>query len=118
MDKIGVKEDSVASEPLKRMGSIMRPMTDEERKIFQSLVDEGFAQFKDAIKQGRPKFRKDSKTLDRLATGQIYSAQQAKKEGSSIGSGSSTTPCSGPWNWPTSRGPRSTWCAIAGKSIC
>ncbi len=81
MDKAGVKEDSVASEPLKRMGSITRPMTEPERKIFQSLVDDGFTQFKAVIKQGRPKFRKDPAALDRLATGQIYSAAQAKAAG-------------------------------------
>jgi protease-4 len=81
MAKVGVREDSIASEPLKHMGSFARPMTDEERKIFQSLVDEGFTQFKAVIKQGRPKFRKDPTALDRLATGQIYSATQAKNAG-------------------------------------
>ena len=35
MDKIGAKEDSVLSAPLKGMGSLSRPLTGKERKIFQ-----------------------------------------------------------------------------------
>ena len=62
------------------MGSIARKMTDEERKIFQELVDDGFTQFKDVIKQGRPKFRKDPAALDKLATGQVFTAEQALEE--------------------------------------
>lgn len=81
MDKVGVKEDSVASDRLKHMGTFTRPMTEEERKIFQALVEDSFGQFKDVIKLGRPKFRRDPKALDRLATGQVYSANQAKTQG-------------------------------------
>ena len=43
----GMKEDSIASHPLKGMGSFAKPMTDEEREIFQALVDDGFTRFKD-----------------------------------------------------------------------
>jgi protease IV len=81
MGKLGVQEDVVASGPLKTMGSVARKMTPEERKIFQALVDEGFTQFKAVIKQGRPKFRQDSAALDKLATGQIFTAQQALESG-------------------------------------
>jgi len=77
----GIEEDSIASHKLKNMGSFARPLTEEERAIFQELVEESFAQFKDVIKQGRPKFRKDPGALDELATGQIYSAQQALELG-------------------------------------
>ena len=66
---------------LKTMGSFARKMTDEEREIFQELVDEGFTQFKDVIKQGRPKFRQDPAALDKLATGQVFTAEQASDNG-------------------------------------
>ncbi len=79
MQKWGIQEDAVASDPLKTMGSFARKMTDRERKIFQELVDEGFTQFKDVIKSGRPNFRKDPSALDKLATGQVFTAQQALK---------------------------------------
>jgi protease IV len=77
----GIQDDAVASDPLKTMGSIARKMTPKEREIFQELVDQGFTQFKDAIKQGRPKFQKDSAALDKLATGQVYTAKQALENG-------------------------------------
>ena len=53
LENWGVKEDSVSSDRLKNMGTFARPMTQEERQIFQSLVDESFARFKDVIKQAR-----------------------------------------------------------------
>lgn len=81
MQKWGIQEDAIASHHLKGMGSIARKMTDEERKIFQGLVDEGFTQFKDVIKHGRPKFREDPDALDKLATGQVFTAQQALQNG-------------------------------------
>ena len=81
MQKWGIEEDQIASHRLKGMGSIARKMTEEERKIFQALVDEGFTQFKDVIKQGRPLFMQDPAALDKLATGQIYTAEQALRSG-------------------------------------
>ena len=81
MQKWGIQDDAVASDPLKTMGSIARTMTPQEREIFQELVDQGFTQFKEAIKQGRPKFREDPAALDKLATGQIYTAEQALQSG-------------------------------------
>jgi protease-4 len=77
----GIQDDAVASGPLKTMGSIARQMTPRERKIFQELVDQGFAQFKNAIQEGRPKFKKDPAALDQLATGQVYTAKQALDTG-------------------------------------
>lgn len=81
LEKWGVKEDSIASHRLKGMGSITRPMTEEERRIFQGLVDEAFGRFKEVVKQGRPKFRANPDALDKLATGQIFTAQQALDHG-------------------------------------
>lgn len=77
----GIQEDTIASHKLKTMGSFAKPMTPEEKEIFQTLVDQSFTQFKDVIKSGRPKFAKDPKALDALATGQVFSAQQALKNG-------------------------------------
>jgi protease-4 len=81
MEKWGIQEDAIASHRLKGMGSMTRKMTPEERKILQQLVDDGFTRFKDIVKQGRPKFRKDPAALDKLATGQVYTADQALKNG-------------------------------------
>jgi protease IV len=81
MEKCGIQEDAVVSHRLKEMGAITHKMTPEERKIFQQLVNDGFTQFKEVIKQGRPKFLQDPAALDKLATGQVYTADQALKLG-------------------------------------
>jgi len=81
LENWGVKEDSIASHRLKGMGSITRPMTEEERRIFQGLVDEAFGRFKEVVKQGRPKFHANPDALDKLATGQIFTSQQALEHG-------------------------------------
>jgi protease IV len=81
MEKCGIQDDAITSHHLKDMGSITRQMTPEERKIFQQLVEEGFTQFKNVIKDGRPKFRQDPAALDKLATGQVYTSEQALKLG-------------------------------------
>lgn len=79
--KLGIKEDSIASHRLKGMGSFLRPMTEEERAIFQQLVDDSFSRFKEIVREGRPRFRQKPEELDKLATGQVFTAQQAKDAG-------------------------------------
>ncbi len=80
-DKLGVKEDSIASHRLKGMGSPLRPMTEEERAIFQQLVDDSFTRFKEIVREGRPRFQQKPGELDKLATGQVFTALQAKEAG-------------------------------------
>jgi protease IV len=81
MKELGVEEDGIASNPLKKMGSMTRPMTDQERKIFQALVTDGFDRFKTVVQSGRPKFKQDPDALDKVATGQIFTADQAVQNG-------------------------------------
>lgn len=80
-DKYGIEEDAIVSHRLKDMGSLGRQMTDEEKEIFQTLVDEGFERFKEIIRDNRTRFSKDPEALNKLATGQVYTAQQAKDSG-------------------------------------
>jgi protease-4 len=75
MDRFEIKEDSIKSHRLKQMGSPFKHMTDEEKQIFQTLVDESFNGFKDIVKSGRPKL--DDATLTKVATGQIFTTDQA-----------------------------------------
>lgn len=79
--KLGVFEDPITSGPNKAMGSPLIPLSDEHRKIFQDLVDDSFIRFKDIVKKGRPRFAENPKELDDLATGQVYSANQALELG-------------------------------------
>lgn len=76
-----VSDDSIASGPLKQMGSLTKQMSPEERKILQTLVDETFARFKQIVGEGRPSLAEDAKKLDAVATGQIFTAPQALERG-------------------------------------
>ena len=80
-DKLGVAEDSVASGPLKEMGTLSRPMTEQERTLFQGLVDDSFTRFKEIVRSGRLKFQKDPAALNKLATGQVFAAERAQENG-------------------------------------
>jgi len=77
MEKWAIKDDSIASHPLKDMGSPTVTMTEEEREIFQTLIDDMLDDFKDRIKEGRPMFRDNPADLDAIATGQVFTAEQA-----------------------------------------
>jgi protease-4 len=81
LKEIGVDDDSVVSAPLKQMGSPTKPMTDEERKVLQELVNESFKGFKDIVLSGRPKLKDDQAALDAATTGQIFTAKQALERG-------------------------------------
>lgn len=81
LSRLGVETDPILSAPLKDMGSLFRKMTPEERGIFQSLVDKSLARFKDVIRSGRAKFADDPALLDRIATGQIFTANEALELG-------------------------------------
>ena len=79
MEKIGLTANAVVSGPRKDMGSPFRAMTEEERSIFQSLIDSFYQRFLSVIKEGRPNLSAD--TIRKLADGRVYSGEQAKALG-------------------------------------
>lgn len=80
-EKIGVKSDPIVSGPYKSMGSMTRPLTDEERSIFQSIINDSFVRFKKIIRDSRKEFAETPEKLDEIATGQVYTADQALENG-------------------------------------
>ena len=74
---IGVEMNPVVSGPYKTMGSIAKPMTEEERALFQRLIDDNFDRFKEVIREGREHFANNPEELDQVATGQIFTANDA-----------------------------------------
>ncbi|QDU54273.1 Putative signal peptide peptidase SppA [Aeoliella mucimassa] len=72
-----IENDSIATHPLKEILSMTKEMTEEQREILQTLVDEMLDDFKDKIKAGRPVFQEHPQDLDEIATGQIFSTDQA-----------------------------------------
>ncbi|MDR2705417.1 MAG: signal peptide peptidase SppA [Planctomycetaceae bacterium] len=80
-EKIGVESTPITSGPLKAMGSFSKRMSDKEKEVWQRLVDDSFKRFKQVIRDGRSVFANDAEKLDQLATGQIYTAAEAKEHG-------------------------------------
>lgn len=81
LQRYEIADDSLTSHPNKQMLSMTRPMSDEHRQILGRYLTAAFDRFKEVVKQGRPAFRADSAALDRLATGEIFTADQAKQHG-------------------------------------
>jgi protease IV len=81
LEKIDVRDDSIASNPLKMMGSPTRdfpePIRAEEQKILQGLVDSSFDSFKEIVLASRPALRDDQNAQQAVFTGRIFTARQA-----------------------------------------
>jgi len=81
--RLDVADDSITSGPLKEMLSPTKSrapeLAERERKVLQSLVDGMFARFKEVVRGGRPKL--DDAALDAVATGQVFTAEQAREAG-------------------------------------
>jgi len=74
--KIGIKVNVIKSGKMKDSGSVFRDLTEEEKKIFQGVIDELYQKFLDVVYQKR----KDSlslRELKKIADGRIYTARQA-----------------------------------------
>ncbi len=76
--KIGLKSSTVKSGQYKDIGSPLRAMTPEERKIIQELVDDIYNQFVDVIVRDRKMSRE--KVIS-IADGRVFSGRQAKEYG-------------------------------------
>jgi protease-4 len=81
LDWAKIKDDSIVTHERKQMLSPTRPMPEEHREIVQAHINSMFERFKSIIKEGRPIFEKDPSALDQLATGEIFTADQALKHG-------------------------------------
>jgi len=79
MEKVGVKFGAVKSGKFKDMGSSFRPMTDEEKALFQDLINDSYDQFLEAVQKGRSNVPPD--VLKSLADGRVFTGRQAQKLG-------------------------------------
>lgn len=76
--KVGIKLEVIKTGQFKDVGSIWRPMTDEERELLQGVLTNVYDQFVDAIAEGRGMSR------DRIlpyADGRVFSGDQAQEYG-------------------------------------
>ncbi|WP_455243293.1 signal peptide peptidase SppA [Petrachloros mirabilis] len=79
LEKVGVEANAITSGPRKDMGSPFRVMTDEEKAIFQGVIDSFYQRFLTVVQEGRPQLSADQ--LKKLADGRIYTGEQAKAAG-------------------------------------
>jgi len=78
LQKLGVQPEVIKAGAYKDMGSLVRPMTDAERGLFQEMIDSVHTQFITAVAAGRG-MNKDQ--VRALADGRIFSGEQAKTAG-------------------------------------
>jgi protease-4 len=78
LEKIGVAPITIKSGPMKDAGSPFRSLTEPERAVFQSIIDEMYGRFVGLIVQSR-KLPEDR--VRALADGRVYTADQALRLG-------------------------------------
>jgi protease-4 len=78
LPKLGVQPEIIKAGAYKDMGSIVRPMTDAERGLFQEMIDSVHTQFITAVAAGRGM---DKDQVRAVADGRIFSGEQAKIAG-------------------------------------
>ncbi|TXC90223.1 signal peptide peptidase SppA [Metabacillus litoralis] len=75
-EKYGVKFETIKSGPYKDIFSPTRDMTEEERDILQTMVDNAYKGFVKVITEGRPLTEEE---VRKVADGRIYDGRQAKE---------------------------------------
>lgn len=78
MERYGIKAEPLTSGPNKAMGDNTRPLTDEQRQIYASIISDAYEQFVDVVEDGRNMNRDE---VLKLADGRIYTARQAVDNG-------------------------------------
>ena len=76
MKKVGVDYVVVKAGQFKDLGNFSRPMTPEERRVIQSLLDDVHGQFIEAVAAGR---KLDRSAVVQFADGRVFSGTQALK---------------------------------------
>jgi len=78
-EKVGLASDPLKTGPFKDALSPFREVTDEERAVWTEILDDAFDRFIDVIAENRSELDHDAAKA--LATGQIYTAEQAHENG-------------------------------------
>ena len=79
MGKVGVESRTLTSGPMKDAGSPFRKLTDGERALMQSVVDEFYQRFVSVVDDGRSNLSREQ--VLKLADGRIYTGAQALEAG-------------------------------------
>ncbi len=78
VEKYGIEDNSIKSGDMKSIGSPLKKMSDDERKVLYDIVDEMYTRFLNIIAVGRSMKIED---VRKLADGRIYTGKQALDNG-------------------------------------
>ncbi|EJK6755929.1 signal peptide peptidase SppA [Listeria monocytogenes] len=78
MKKLGVSDNTIKSGEYKDIMSGTRPMTEDEKKIMQSMIDDSYNEFVKVVAKGRGM---SAEKVRKIADGRIYDGRQAKENG-------------------------------------
>ena len=78
-DKFGIDSAPLTTGPYKDSLNPFREMRDDEREVWAAIMEDAFGKFKGVIDEGRPNL--DEGAIDKIATGQVYTADQALANG-------------------------------------
>ena len=78
LQKIGVSREAVKSGPYKDIGSPVREMKPEERRLLEEVIQNVHQQFIEVVSKGR---RLSREQVEKIADGRIFTGQQAKALG-------------------------------------
>ena len=78
MEKVGIRTTEIASGERKGIGSPFRPLTDDERKIFQGFIDHLYERFAGLVAESR---RLPLDAVRKVADGRIFTSAEAKDAG-------------------------------------
>ncbi len=77
--KVGVKADSLKTGEFKDSLDPLRPLTDRDRALWGRILDESLQRFVNVVADNREKL--DAAQVKELATGQLFTAAEAKENG-------------------------------------
>ncbi|NQV24376.1 MAG: signal peptide peptidase SppA [Rhodopirellula sp.] len=79
-EKFGVKSDSLTTGPFKDSLNMFKPLSEDDRELWGAIMDDSFDRFVKIVAEGRKGL--DEETVrTKLATGQVFTANQALKNG-------------------------------------
>lgn len=77
-ETLGVSVDYIRSSENKAMGNMYNPLTEEQREIYQSIIDECYDRFTGIVMEARGY---DQETVRKIADGRAYTATQGLEIG-------------------------------------
>lgn len=78
-EKIGMESRVIMAGAMKDVGNPFREMTDEDRAVFQKIVDQAYQRFISVVEDGRPNLSREQ--ILKIADGSIYSGKEAEELG-------------------------------------